>query len=144
MPKGLTGKFRLRAALSCALAYAACILTPPAALALGQAAHCLTDEVAAHVHMAAQPVPHTHADDTTHDHAAHSHDQAAGGASHEHSGSDGKDHTGNCCGVFCLSAIADEWSVALPPPPAASCTLAAPDRARAGRVPDRLIRPPIG
>src|SRR4051812_20887985 len=109
MLSGLTKRFRLKAALALTVIYALCILAPHAALALGNgAAHCLTEEMpAAHVHRA-QPVSHAHADGTVHTHgapAAHRHADTDGAPVHKHPDPDGKNHSGTCCGVFCISAI---------------------------------------
>jgi len=142
----LTRTFRFRAALALAALYALCILAPHAALALGNGAgHCLTEiPLAAHVHAAAA-APHTHAGGAHHHH--HHHDV---GAAHDHAGGVPQDHSGqdrksseNCCGLFCASAIVLETDIVLTAPPAVSPVLASRQEARAGRGPDRLIRPPI-
>jgi hypothetical protein len=144
---GLTRKFRFRAALAVAALYGLCILAPHAALALGTGvAHCLTDNpIAAHVHAAAA-APHAHAGGGAGHHHHHDDGAAPGhadsGMPHEHSGHDGKGN-GNCCGLFCISAIALDADTALIAPPTASPALSPLDNARADRAPDRLIRPPI-
>jgi hypothetical protein len=143
---GLTKRFRFKAALALIALYALCILAPHAALALGSsvAAHCLTEgPVAAHVH-AAEATSHTHAagsDDHHHDDAAALGDDDRG-APQKHSGQD-KGHAGNCCGLFCVSALALEPDTAIHAPPAASSVLSGLYDSLAGRGPDRLIRPPI-
>ena len=143
---GLTKRFRFKAAGALIALYALCILAPHAALALGSgAAHCLTEgPVAGHVH-AAQATPHAHAGSSEPHHhddgAALGHDDS--GAPHKHSGQDGKGHAGNCCGLFCVSALALEADTAIHAPPAVSPALSGLYDSLAGRGPDRLIRPPI-
>ncbi len=144
---GLTKRFRFKAALALIALYALCILVPHAALALGSnaAAHCLKEgPVAAHVH-AAEATPHSHAGGGEH----HHHDAGAAlghadsGVPHKHSGQDGKGHAGNCCGLFCVSALALEAATALHAPPVTPSTPPGLHEFLAGRGPDRLIRPPI-
>ena len=145
MQKGLTKRFRLRAALGLAALYAFCVLAPHAALALGNnAAHCLTDDhTAAHVHKApAATTAHTHADGSLHHHPARAAHDDAGNLPHKNSDADGKSHSGNCCGLFCFSAITLDPGVTLPAPPAFATEAPGPDDALAGRGPDRLKRPP--
>jgi len=147
MLSALTKRFRLKAALALTVIYALCILAPYAAIAMGNgAAHCLTaDMPAAHVHRA-QLVSHTHADGTTHTHgtpAAHKHADADGIPPHKHSDPDGKNHSGTCCGLFCISAIALDADIVFAVPLAHAPTLPGLHESLAGRGPDRLIRPPI-
>jgi hypothetical protein len=139
----LSSTFRFWASLTVAALYALCVLTPHAALALGNtAAHCLTDDhPAAHVHAAQK---HTHPDGPTHHHPdTAAHDDSENAAFPSHSGGDDKNHNGACCGLFCISAIAFEPGVILPVP--SSCAAGRADRADAlnGRCPGRLNRPPI-
>lgn len=134
MLSGFTKRFRRKAALTLALLYGFCILAPHAAMALtNNAAHCLDDHVAAHVHNdpAAQQ-PHLHADGSAHQ-----------GAPHQHSGGDKKSHSGSCCGLFCVTAIAQEPGLALAAPPPAVATTPSLDYILAGRGPGRINRPPI-
>jgi hypothetical protein len=128
--------------------YAFCVLAPHAALALGGAlGHCLTEVSAAHVH---QPptVTHMHADGTVHTHtapAAHSHDGAAGPdgtAKHEPKGGDHKP-SANCCGVFCLSAMAQDVPMKLGPDHVGTTLVADIPETLSGRAPGRINRPPI-
>src|SRR3954462_78833 len=90
---------RWRAAVALAALYALCVLAPHAALAFTHAAaHCLTEpHGAAHVHAPVKPARHVHADDTEHDHHGGAPDKP----------SDGKSVSGNCCGLFCVSALVD-------------------------------------
>lgn len=129
----LTRRFRLRVAVTFAALYAFCVLLPPAALALTHAAaHCLTDNGAAHVHGKAAATSHAHADGTAHEH----HDQAP----HEHS--DAGDKAQNCCGLFCVSAMPHEGGLDVVTPLTISSTMPAVADALDGRGPDRLKRPP--
>jgi len=137
---------RWRAALALAGLYACCILVPSVALALtSAAAHCLTDtHGAAHVHPAIANT-HVHADGVAHKHhdrAAHTH--ADEGAPNGHADSGGKTHDGNCCGLFCITALAHEAPAALSAPPAVSRALPALADFLSGRGSDRINRPPIG
>jgi len=133
----LTGMSRLRwkAALSLALLYAFCILMPHAALAVTGAAHCLTEphaaapQAAAKVHVHSDGVAHTHSDEPADRSVPQDHSQAV-------------DKSG-CCGLFCISALAQETGSALPEVFKAVRTSPAFDDARAGRAPDRIHRPPI-
>jgi hypothetical protein len=147
MLSGLTKRFRLKAALVLAALYALCILAPHAAMAFGSgAAHCLTEDMsAAHVHPAkAEPVSHTHADGVVHTHGDQaSHKLADGSTPHKSSDADGKNHSGNCCGLFCVSAIALDADTTLAAPLAHSPHLPGLCEFLTGRGPDRLIRPPI-
>jgi uncharacterized iron-regulated membrane protein len=146
---------RIRATIALVIAYAFCVLAPHAALAFTGGSltmHCLTElSDLADVHQAAAaPVAHTHADGTTHMHGApkntpmhmaqHKHGD---GNTHDH-GKPGKADDGNCCGLFCLSALNHDGVAALPSPPPAARTKAAPEPERASRDPDRIDEPPIG
>ena len=149
MLAGMSKRLRIRAALSIAALYAFCVLAPHAALAFGHAsAHCLTDEQpsAAHVHKAkAKLASHTHADGTVHHHnAVPAHDDAITADPHQHSDANGKSDTGNCCGLFCISALALELGVALPAPPLVATDLSSVHDALRGHSPTRINRPPIG
>jgi hypothetical protein len=132
--------FRIKAAIAATLLYAVCVLAPSAALAFSpQAAHCLTEtQGAAHVHRdAAQATPHIHADGTDHAHA-----DSSGAQDPSHT--DDKARSGNCCGLFCVSALASEPAAALLAPP--TCALDGPTLTFRldGHEPGRLHRPPIG
>jgi hypothetical protein len=136
---------RWRAAIALAALYAFCVLLPSAALAVTHiAAHCLTgSQGASHVHRGAEKTPDRHAG------AGHSH---AGKAQHEH-GNDGAPHRhdetgdealgGNCCGLFCVSAITQNIGAGPIAVFAASTKSPALADALVGCGPDRLIRPPI-
>jgi hypothetical protein len=143
---------RIRATIALVAAYVFCVLAPHAALAVtggSMAMHCLTElSDLAHVHQAAAaPVVHTHADGTTHMHGAPDHaamkmaqHKHGDGSTHDH----GKPDDGNCCGLFCLSALNHDGVAALPAPPPAARTKASAEPERASRDPDRIDEPPIG
>jgi hypothetical protein len=137
MLTGLAKGYRIKAALALAGLYALCVLAPSVALAFVDgptAAHCLTDQ-----HGVVSPDDHgsvhVHADGTSHRH----HDSSA---EHGDSDGDGKSPAGNCCGLFCMNALAAA-AVTLTTP--AHFIFAAPtlDDHLAGRGPDRINRPPI-
>ena len=131
----LTRRLRRHAAIVLATLYALCVIGPVAALALSHsAAHCLTEPGAAHVHGKASAQSHGHTDDVSHQHDD-------GDTGHEHSGT-GTAAPGNCCGLFCVTALAHEPGFApLTPPAIGPVTLARAD-ALDGRGPDRIDRPP--
>jgi hypothetical protein len=114
------------------------------------AMHCLTElSDLAHMHQAtAVPVAHTHADGAKHKHTheapmqmvRHKHGD---GGTHDH-GKPGKADDGNCCGLLCLSALNHDGVAALPSPPPAARTKAAPEPERASHDPGRIDEPPIG
>ena len=134
----------MRAALSAAVLYAFCALAPHVALAFGNSAHCLTQEHgAAHIHKASTNAPHSHADGTVHDHAgAQSADEIS--VEQDEQSNSGKVGAGNCCGIFCVSAMASSADAMLLAP--SSFESAPPGRADAltGRDPGPAHRPPIG
>lgn len=109
----LTRAMRKCAARLLAAAYLLCVLAPAASFAFGdgtRAAHCLTDELlgltSTHVHMTAEKV-HEHADGTSHVHSG-----KAADSKHDH-GKASSD--GQCCGLFCFSALpASGFQMALP------------------------------
>jgi hypothetical protein len=141
----LSRGLRSRAALAAAALYAFCVLMPHAAVALGSAGHCLTDDhPAAHIHKAkADVTPHMHTDGTVHLQGgkAAAHDDAT--EPHKHSKADDKGGNGNCCGLFCISAIAGDAGPTLLVPMSFAADLPAAVNALTGRDPGRLHRPPI-
>jgi hypothetical protein len=133
----LTRPARARSGWFAALLYLFCVLAPGAALALGDAASCLTIEPsAAQVHADS---PHQH-------HAGHAHhDAEAGSGQHEHAKHQhgGKDSPNPCCAMLCLSAIAaDLPAVAKPSQPVSTCVSENSWRPP-GEAPPLLYRPPI-
>ena len=146
-------KFRIRAAIAVTLLYAVCILAPSAAFAFappGAAAHCLTEPLgAAHVpqeqavainDVQARGGKHIHSDDVQ---ASGGHIHSDAGMPDQHSDADGKKSHGNCCGLFCVTAMTHEAAPALAAPPAAPLIGPGQDFQLAGRGPDRINRPPI-
>ena len=134
MPLRMTRRFRFRAALTLAVVYAFCILAPHAALAFTgatSAAPCLTEaQGLAHVHHVAANT-HVHADGTAHEH----------GDKNRHS--DGKAQHGNCCGMFCVTALATDPGVVLVVPELGTPSLVALETGLPSRGPERINRPPI-
>jgi hypothetical protein len=132
--------FRIKAAIAATLLYAICVLAPSAALAFSpQAAHCLTEtQSAAHVHGdAAQAAPHIH-DDGAGD--AHADSADAQNPSH----TEDKARSNNCCGLFCVSALASEPAAALLASPTPALDGPTLTFRLDGREPSRIHRPPIG
>jgi hypothetical protein len=133
---------RIKAAIAATLVYALCVLAPSVALAFADSAataHCLTEApIAAHVHQQ-QPASHSHG---SVDGAAHVHSDES--TPQQHSGADGMNHAGNCCGLFCITAMPHEPALALSAPPVAALTGIGAAYELAGRGPDRINRPPIG
>ena len=133
----LTKKMRLRAAMILAVLYALCGITPALAIALtdnpAAAAHCLTSDhrgdakSLAGLHDHGAGVVHSHAGDTG----------AAADVDHEGSPS------GNCCGLFCTSALPAAAHLKLGEPAHGSKTLPAVQEQLTGLGPDRINRPPI-
>jgi hypothetical protein len=84
---------------------------------------------------------HVHPDGVVHAHGEQgSHQHADGSAPHKH---DADETHGNCCGLFCVTAIAHAAPALLAAPVAAGPALPALEQALAGRGPDRINRPPI-
>jgi hypothetical protein len=109
-----------RLALVVAIMSAACFAVPPAALAFGHGeatVHCLS-----------------HADAPGHDN----------GGMHKDHGDHvpASAHKGNCCGLFCMSALAAGEALFVPMLPAAEPFLSY-DTNLAGVLGERLDRPPI-
>jgi hypothetical protein len=122
---------RRRAATALVVLYALCVLAPPAAFALGdgtKVAHCLTNESHGLGASHADGKAHMHQDGTAHKHADE--------------GDERQGASGQCCGLFCLSALAPSIDLSLAPHviPALAPSLNANDLL--GHRPDRLDRPP--
>jgi len=129
--------FRLRAASALVVLYALCLLAPAAAFAFGdgtKAAHCLTDNnhglVASHSHDASSAHGHEHGH----------HDVGK----HKHSGDGDRQQTqsGDCCGLFCLSALAPSIDLSFAQSDVLASIPAVNANSILGRGPDRLYRPP--
>lgn len=139
---------RFRAAIALAALYAFCILLPQAALAYSKnPAHCLTDTSPAHVHKVSTEAKntHVHSDGSVHSHVnkASAHDDAGESSPHKPAGGDAK-HANNCCGLFCISAIAHEAPTTFTRLVVVTRALPSLTEALSGRGPDRINRPPIG
>ena len=142
---------RAKAGWFAALLYLFCVLVPGAALALGDAASCLTTEnqttgnqattvrqvheqtlpmhaaSAAHLHHGAQAGHHANAG--THEHAGHEHG--------------GKTSPGPCCAMLCLSAITANLPAFAKPPQPISVRISENFQRLPGKAPPLLYRPPI-
>jgi hypothetical protein len=137
---GRTSKpMRVKGALALALLYALCVLAPVTAIAFmdsARAAHCLTEmHGAAPAHME-QTHAHTHASGT-----AHAHDDR--NVPQSRSDSDASAQPEQCCGLFCITALAIEPGAGLAHLVAFSTVAPAAAQALGGRGPERIIRPPI-
>ena len=140
MLRGLSRRLRFKAALALAALYAFCVIAPHAALALTEAAaHCLTEpHGASHVHQPPAKVQarvHVHADGMAHTH----HDSAP----QQQDSTDGRDHGGTCCGLFCVTALTHEPAPTLSAPLAARLIGPGHQYELPGRGPERINRPPI-
>lgn len=128
----LTRKWRWRAASLLVAAYALCVVAPAAAMVISSsniAAHCLTDEH----HGVAAVHSHVHADGMAHSHP---------GNDHPANKADDNGQPGQCCGLFCLSAIAPDLQKVTATPPATSPVAATIADCLSGRGSDRIDRPP--
>ena len=142
----LTRSMRRKAGWFVALLYLFCALAPGIALALGDAASCLTVDIqtttVAHVHEDA-----LHAAGSSHHHheMQGNHQADASPANHDHARHehDGKTSPGPCCAMLCLSAIAaDLPAIAKPSQPLSVCLSENFERLP-GKAPPLLYRPPI-
>ena len=134
----LTKPMRAKAGWFVALLYLFCVLAPGAALALGDAAACLTIETPAVMHdHDAMPA---HAGHATAVHHAHD-DDAAGQAGHRH---DDRISPNPCCAMLCIFALAADLPVMAKPPLSRSVRVAEDFQRRPGEAPPQLFRPPIG
>jgi len=125
----LAKKWRVRAAIILAVAYAFCVVSPSITLAFTQgsaAAHCFSDD--------------HHRPPTWHKHHASypHHDMDATGQSSNHD--KGKPET--CCGLFCVTAGAIPFSTSLADPVHATGMSVVLDDVLRGRPTDRIDRPP--
>ena len=140
----LTRHARRKAGWFAALLYLFCVLAPGAALALGDAASCLTVETTAValVHEAMSDA----AGSSRHHHDVQASQHAdAGPAPHDHAGHEhnGKNSPGPCCAMLCLSGIAaDLPALATPSQPISVCVSENFQRLP-GKAPPLLYRPPI-
>jgi hypothetical protein len=134
----LAKKLRRRAAILIAVAYAFCVLAPSGALAFAAnpaALHCMDD-----LQTASAPTPghgpaHEHADGVDHQHGQSN-------VPDHHSNKDGNP-SGNCCGLFCVSALAHDPGLTFGLSAPGSSAVAVLAHGLTGRAPSPLHRPPI-
>jgi hypothetical protein len=125
----LAKKWRARAAIILAVAYAICVATPSISLALTQGAaatHCLSDDH--------HRVPTSHKHDASHSH----HDDNVAGQSGHHD----KGKSENCCGLFCVTVGAIPFTTSLTDLIHATAMNVVMDDVLGGRPTDRIDRPP--
>jgi hypothetical protein len=123
MLTALTTGLRFRLAITLAAVAALCFVAPPAVLAFGHGAHtadCLV-----------------HADTLDHGKVEGGH------VKHPVGHSPPGDHHMNCCGLFCLSALAVDNGEAVAPVLRPALPFPAREPTAFSRVQDRLDRPPI-
>ena len=150
--KALTKNLRRRAAIVIAVAYAFCVLAPTAALAVVASPtvfHCIGNlgakSNAKQVSAKQVSATHKHADGNAHHHAQSSPDDGhtrLGAVPDHHSGQD-KSDTGNCCGLFCVSAVAHDAGMTFGQFEPSSVAPSAVVTGLIGRAPTPLHRPPI-
>ena len=127
MRNWLTIGIRHWAATALVVLYALCVLAPAAAFAFGdgtKAAHCLSEEN----HGLGHSKAHVHHDGTV--------DQ------HSDDGDEQKTTSGQCCGLFCLSALAPTTDLPLAQPEFLALVPSLNANGILGHGPDRLYRPP--
>ena len=126
----LTSGMRRRAATALVVLYALCVLAPAAAFALGdaaKAAHCLTDDNHGLGSSHAHDKGHAHEDGTAHKHSDEGDEQTA---------------SGQCCGLFCLSALAPSTDLPFAQPELLALVSYLNTNGLLGHGPNRLDRPP--
>ena len=136
----LTKRIRSRIAIFIALAYAFCILVPSAALALAAdpaSFHCLAEFSEGNSSHGELHKTHTHPNGAIHHHGDN------GGSLDDHASANGKAHGGDCCGLFCMSALALDCHVTLGISSLSAPTLPAIVSDLSGNAPHPLHRPPI-
>lgn len=136
-----TRTVRLRSAGFLAALYVVCVLAPSAAFAFGdgsRAAHCLTEDhhglQSGQAHMTAEKA-HVHADGTSHVHSD------AITPSKDHHGNASSD--GQCCGLFCFSALPASDVEILVPSILRGPVQTARIQGFVDHLPPRLFRPPL-
>jgi hypothetical protein len=133
MLRVLTKAFRRRTGLLLALSYLVCVIGPASALALADAslaAHCLTAD-----HHGVASI-HSYSDEAVHDHHRADSSQRPGDA-------ENRSPPGQCCGVFCLNAVAEDGVIALIASSIRGRALEiVPQAACVGLGPFRIERPP--
>lgn len=137
--RNLTKNLRRRAAILIAVAYAFCVVIPAAALALSNSPtlfHCLQDGTSTVMGAEHGAMAHSHGDGAVHQHAPDS-------PPAHHSGHRGNADAGNCCGLFCVSALTHSVSLTFGVFAAASPPMPIVANGLTGRAPTPLHRPPI-
>ncbi len=128
----LTKGMRRRAAIVMGALYFLCSVGPAVSLTFADpqsASHCVTDNthgVKAHSHDEA--VAHTHGGDIPSD---------------DQSSNKSQEHSGSCCGLFCVSGIPSGPVFVLTARVEASAPEVWPELQIAGNPPSRIDRPPI-
>jgi hypothetical protein len=134
----LAKNLRRRAAIMIAVAYAFCLLAPAGALAFAAnpaALHCMDNLQAASAPPQSHVVAHEHAGSVEHQHGQSK-------AADHHSNKDGNP-AGNCCGLFCVSALAHDPALTFGLSAPGSSAVAVLANGLIGRAPTPLHRPPI-
>ena len=146
----LTRPVRAKAGWFVALLYLFCVLTPGAALALGDAASCLLHQsgtvAAMHGHQDAQPehaASHLHHAKQADQHAMHHADAGHAALEHAKHQHDGKGSMGPCCAMLCVSAIAADPPAIVKPVQPISRSVSENFQRLPGEAPPLLYRPPI-
>lgn len=130
----LSRKLRWRAALAAAVLYSVCGIAPSLALALAETAkavHCVTEDHGGNIH--------AHNDG----HGLGSHDNNTDAASTAGDVEKDKDAPGNCCGIFCLTALPASDHPAISVFSHGSMVIPMLQHGLATAGPDRINRPPI-
>ncbi|ARP98062.1 hypothetical protein CAK95_02420 [Pseudorhodoplanes sinuspersici] len=125
----MTKAVRIRAALVLAILFGVCTISPSLALAFADGTatvHCLTDDHHGTAKAQAETKPHNHSSLNQVD--ADQTDDAA---------------PGNCCGVFCLTALSAPHLPAIGPQINASSPYPPLQDIVTGSHPGRINRPPI-
>ncbi len=123
MLTALTTGMRFRLAMFVAAFAALCFLVPPAVLAFGHGAN--TVDCLSHADMVDHGATHTH------------------GAKPDGDGSAPAGHQPNCCGLFCMSALAADTEAAVEPIDAGTASFSALESRPASQAPEKPDRPPI-
>ena len=117
------GKWRQRAVAVLVALYAFCMVAPVAAFAFSDAsAPCLTQT----------DDHHGMGESQVHQH----------GVDHQKSGTGGNDHSGKCCGLFCVTAITPAFDMVTDPVANASAVAVPAIENLFGRSSNRIDRPP--
>jgi hypothetical protein len=138
-----TKNLQRQAAILIAVTYALCILAPAAALAVVASPasfHC-AEELNATAAPTQASMVHPSAGGMASPHEQSNHEH--GGAPDHHSDNGDKKQTGNCCGLFCVSALAHDPGITFGVSASESSSVTALASGLSGRAPPPLHRPPI-